>query len=434
MESGYSATAIHPNRQDKDFFVSNVVPPRGMRDMLPAQAQRRHAVIDAITQAYRRYGYQQIETPAVESLRYLLSGEGGDNEKLMYRVMKRGLDAEALGAAETPDDLADLGLRYDLTVPLARFFAAHRAHLPTPFRSIQIGPVWRAERPQRGRYRQLTQCDIDIFGEPGVIAEVELIKATVSALDSIGIREGMIRVNDRRILTAMMTSCGFDTDDIPAALIQVDKVDKIGIDGVGEQIASRWSDIHAGKIVDLLNSLAEPATRMDVLAECVTTETGAAGVETLKQLLHLLDSVGGAAPLTIELDPTLVRGMGYYTGPVFEIAHPQVPGSLGGGGRYDGMIERISGASTPACGFSIGFERVMDLLESREVATGSLTALLHDATDATHALVEAERMRADGIDVVMFVRARNRRAQLERLAEQGVTEVIDLRHDAPTHG
>lgn len=402
--------------------------------MLPAQSQRRQAVIESIMRSYRRYGYQVIETPAMEQLRYLTNGEGGDNEKLMYRIMKRGLTIESLHESETPDDLADLGLRYDLTVPLARFFASNRAQLPNPFRAIQIGPVWRAERPQRGRYRQFTQCDIDILGEAGSIAEVELIQATAAALGEIGIAEGTLRVNDRRILTAMMAGCGFEERDIPGALIQVDKIDKIGIDGVGAQIAARWSSDHAARVTSMLDSVSDAGDAMEALREFVTSDSGRAGMNTIAEMLEMLFEARGAQQLTVEFDPTLVRGMGYYTGPVFEIRHPGAAGSIAGGGRYDGMIERISGAATPACGFSIGFERIMDLLEAHELKSAPLTALLHDAHDTTRAFAEAERMRADGTNVAMFVRARNRRAQLDRLAEQGVTEVVDLRIDEPPRG
>jgi histidyl-tRNA synthetase len=408
-------------------LVSNVVPPRGMRDMLPQHMALRASVIDAILNAYRQYGYQLIETPALESLRYLQSGDGGDNEKLIYKVLRRGLSDEDRASARSEDDLADLGLRYDLTVPLARFFASNRSQLPAPFRAIQIGPVWRAERPQRGRFRQFTQCDIDILGEAGELAETELVLATATALRSVGLTEGTIRINDRRVLTSMMAACGFDDADIPAALIQVDKIDKIGIDGVRAELEARWNGRLATRTGDLLHALVHPDTRSEVLRAHVTTEAGQAGLASLSRIMDLVREAGGSAPLTLELDPTLVRGMGYYTGPIFEVAHPAASGSIAGGGRYDGMIGRISGTETPACGFSIGFERILDLVDPEFGAQQRTVALLYDRTDLGAALDEAGRMRTAGGRVLMVTRVKNRRAQLDRLAAQGITEIIDFR-------
>lgn len=394
--------------------------------MLPAQMSRRLAVINSIMESYRQYGYEVIETPALESLRYLQSGDGGDNEKLMYRVMKRGLRDDALTTASTPDDLADLGLRYDLTVPLARYFASNRAQLPTPFRAIQIGPVWRAERPQRGRYRQFTQCDIDILGEPSIAAEVELVRATVRALTTIGITAGTLRINDRRVLVDLMSSCGFAEDDIPAALIQVDKIDKIGIDGVRDQIAQRWDKLQADAVHALLTACSDPQTRRDVVADRMQGESGEAGLAAITETLRLLSVSGGIDPMDVEFDPTLVRGMGYYTGTIFEITNPQAAGSIAGGGRYDGMIGRISGTETPACGFSIGFERIMELLDESAIPVRETSALLYSPKDLERALVEAERMRMHGDRVMLVARVKNRRAQLERLAAQGIQQIIDL--------
>ena len=397
-----------------------------MRDILPAQMSRRLAVINSIMDAYRQYGYEVIETPALESLRFLQSGDGGDNEKLMYRVMKRGLTEDSLSAAASPDDLADLGLRYDLTVPLARFFASNRAQLPTPFRAIQIGPVWRAERPQRGRYRQFTQCDIDILGEPGIAAEVELVRATVRALASIGIADGTLRINDRRILIDLMTSCGFAPEDVPAALIQVDKIDKIGVDGVHEQVAQRWNRDRADAVRELLTAFADPDIRRNVVANHMQSEEGQLGLAAIDETTRLLTAAGGITPLQLSFDPTLVRGMGYYTGTIFEVTHPAAAGSIAGGGRYDEMIGRISGTATPACGFSIGFERIMELLDETPIPVRETTALLHAPADLERAIIYAEQMRAQGDRVLTVVRVKNRRAQLERLAAQGIHHIVDL--------
>ena len=339
-----------------------------MRDFLPADKARREHVLGVIRGVYTRHGFDEIETPVVEDAARLHSGLGGDNEKLAFAVMKRGLSTEDLQRAEAPLDLADLGLRFDLTVPLARFYATHRAELPAVFRSVQIAPVWRAERPQKGRYRQFVQCDIDILGEPGQLAEIELIRATTAALDALGIVGTTIRINDRRILLALLASWGI-TEPAAAdrALITIDKLDKIGPDGVAAELRDTVG-VDLPGLEDTIRSLGSADWESVVGAEWLDTAA-------FDDLLRLRAALPG---VDLRFDPTLVRGMGYYTGTIFEVAHPDFGYSLGGGGRYDGMIGRFLGQDVPAVGFSLGFERLVDLVTLPESAESDAVVLVYD--------------------------------------------------------
>ncbi|MCT9619830.1 histidine--tRNA ligase [Curtobacterium sp. C2H10] len=349
-------------------MAPTVTAPRGMRDFLPADKARREHVLGVIRDVYARHGFDEIETPVVEDAARLHSGLGGDNEKLAFAVMKRGLSTEDLQHAGAPLDLADLGLRFDLTVPLARFYATHRAELPSVFRSVQIAPVWRAERPQKGRYRQFVQCDIDILGEPGQLAEIELIRATTAALDALGIQGTTIRINDRRILLALLGSWGI-TDPTAAdrALIAIDKLDKIGPDGVAAELRETVGVELPGR-EDTIRTLE--TADWDAVGGATWLDTDA--FEDLQRLRSALPGVD------LRFDPTLVRGMGYYTGTIFEVAHPDFGYSLGGGGRYDGMIGRFLGQDVPAVGFSLGFERLVDLVTLPESAESDAVVLVYD--------------------------------------------------------
>jgi histidyl-tRNA synthetase len=317
---------------------SHVTPPRGMRDFLPAEKRRRERVLATVRDVYRSRGFDEIETPVVEGAEFLWSGLGGDNEKQVFAVLRRGLDLDAVRAVGSPLELADLGLRFDLTVPLARFYASHRAELPTVFRSVQIAPVWRAERPQKGRYRQFVQCDIDILGEPGQQAEVELISATTDVLDALGLRGTTIRVNDRRVLLGVLAHWGVAPELTDRALIEIDKLDKIGVEGVATQL--RELGVGGDDLAAQLHQLGE-ATFDSITGSAPPAWLDA---EAAADLVALRDALPGA---TLVLDPTLVRGMGYYTGTIFEVAHPDFSYSLGGGGRYDGMIGRFLGTDGP---------------------------------------------------------------------------------------
>ena len=413
--------------------MPTVNPPRGMRDFLPADKARRERVLAVIRERYRAHGFDEIETPVLEDYDRLHAGIGGDNEKLAFNVLKRGLDAEAIRAgADDPAALSDLGLRYDLTVPLARFYATNRGQLPTVFRSIQMAPVWRAERPQKGRYRQFVQCDIDIIGDATGRAEAELVVASLDTLDALGLEGGTIRINDRRALDWMLDTLGFASDERSGVLITIDKLDKLGPDGVVAELRDRGATTAA---VDAFEAfLRRPQTlEFRPYGEGQIRKALPEGVpdEIVADLVAIGEAVGAARPSTgagagsgipLVFDPFLVRGMGYYTGTIFELAHPSVDYSLGGGGRYDGMIGRFLGQDVPAVGFSIGFERIVDLLESVSDAAASAVVLVHDRDVPVAELVALKAaLVAEGARVRLEQRTKNLKALLERAAADGYT-------------
>jgi histidyl-tRNA synthetase len=415
-------------------MASTVNPPRGMRDFLPAEKARRERVLGVIRDSYRAHGFDEIETPVMEDSSRLHAGLGGDNEKLAFAVMKRGLTADALQTASHALDLADLGLRFDLTVPLARFYATHRAELPKVFRAIQMAPVWRAERPQKGRYRQFVQCDIDIMGEPGMTAEIELISATAATLDALGIDGCTIRVNDRRLLTSALTVLGFPTKEHESVLITVDKLDKIGADGVVAELRERaFPDAPVAALAEFLRR-PQPETTPDFTADAVRAALPAgvneAAIAELAAIGHAVETGRGSAGSLVVFDPWLVRGMGYYTGTIFEVAHPSLGYSLGGGGRYDGMIGRFTGSDVPAVGFSLGFERLVDLVSVDDAAIDGQLALVYDADvdPATLVRLQAELIR-DGKRVRLELRPRKLPQLLDQLSESGFTSFATVRAD-----
>ena len=419
-------------------------PARGMRDLLPADVAVRDHVLESISAVYRRFGYQRIETPALENIARLQSGEGADNEKLIFEVLKRGLPPE-VAAGTSLRELVDLGLRYDLTVPLTRFYGNNHASLPLPFRSLQVGPVWRADRPQRGRYRQFYQCDIDIIGEPSVLAEAELLEATSEALAAIGLTGTTIRLSDRRFLAALAADCGVPPEAYDAFFITLDKLDKIGWDGVQAELAELgFPPARVAAVTEKIQGLADvpgdklahaladsvPGLAADVIGDLATT---AASLDRLAaERTHV--------PLSWQFDPTLVRGMGYYTGQVFEIMHPDMSGSVAGGGRYDKLIGRSLGHDVPACGFSIGFERIVDLL-SRQQARDAVAVLVESDVPVTEALAIAREMRdASGVSGVSGVSGAGRvvetvrrsgkfGAQLKRLEAAGFSGFVLVRSE-----
>ena len=437
-------------------MATQVTPPRGMRDFLPADKARRERILGIIRHSYAAHGFDEIETPVMEESDRLHAGLGGDNEKLAYAVMKRGLTSDDLAAATEPLDLADLGLRFDLTVPLARFYATHRGQLPTVFRSIQIAPVWRAEKPQKGRYRQFVQCDIDIIGEAGPIAEVELLSATAATLDALGLEGCIIRVNDRRLLVSALTILGFAPEQHEGVLITLDKLDKIGQDGVitelrergfPEQPVTALEQFFRRPMTMEYLSFGEAAIRkflpqgVDPVAVAELAAIGLA-VEEGRSSGH--DSLGTQL---IQFDPWLVRGMGYYTGAIFEVMHPSLGYSLGGGGRYDGMIGRFLGTDVPAAGFSFGFERIVDLVNLAELDGAdapAAVALVHDddVPPATLVVLQAALV-GQGTRARLERKPRNMSPLLDQLSRSGFTayafvdaaatsETLDFRPIAPT--
>ncbi|MDI6021985.1 histidine--tRNA ligase [Leucobacter sp. UT-8R-CII-1-4] len=418
-------------------MANPVNPPRGMRDFLPADKARREHALGIIKGVYRSHGFDEIETPVVEDYSRLHAGLGGDNEKLSFSILKRGISADALAAAAesgNAEQLADLGLRFDLTVPLTRFYASHRAELPPVFRSLQIGPVWRAERPQKGRYRQFVQADIDIIGESGLLAEIELITATSQALAALGLEDCVIRVNDRRVLFGLLAACGFDAAVHERALITIDKLDKIGASGVVEEL--RGIDASAAEKVGEVLASVEPLLQdgIELTGNAISSsvigisnnELAAAGIASLAELGAALH---GSLPqgVTVQFDPTLVRGMGYYTGTIFEIAHPGSGSSVGGGGRYDGMVGRFLGQDVPAVGFSIGFERVVDLIELPAGEGPEAVALVFDRdAEANDLTALKNELVARGHRVRLERRQKNMKALLDRVSAEGFTSFANV--------
>ncbi|MEH3089748.1 MAG: ATP phosphoribosyltransferase regulatory subunit [Microbacterium arborescens] len=404
-----------------------------MRDFLPADKARRERVLAVVRERYRAHGFDEIETPVMEEYGRLHAGIGGDNEKLAYNVLARGLDADAIrDAADDPARLTDLGLRYDLTVPLARFYASHRAELPAVFRAVQIAPVWRAERPQKGRYRQFVQCDIDIIGDATARAEAELITASLDALGALGLDGGSVRVNDRRVLDAMLHGFGFAESERPGILITIDKLDKLGADGVVTELRDRGATPEAVDAFASFLSRPQPDAAVFGVEQIRARVPEGVPDEVVAHLVGIGDAVraarGGGADVPLVFDPFLVRGMGYYTGTIFELAHPSVSYSLGGGGRYDGMIGRFLGSDVPAVGFSLGFERLVDLLADADGGVDSAIVLVHDRDVPLVELLAAKaRLVAGGSRVRLEQRPKNLKALLERAASDGYTSFASLR-------
>ena len=336
-------------------------PVTGMKDIMPEEMEIRDYAISVIKKTYADFGFSSIETPCVENIANLTSKQGGDNEKLIFKILKRG-EKLKLESAKSEEDLVDGGLRYDLTVPLVRYYANHANDLPMPFKALQMGNVWRADRPQKGRYRQFMQCDIDIIGEETNLAEIELILATTTTLGRLGFKGFQIRINDRRILAAMAAACGFPEERFGEVFIILDKMDKIGMDGAAKELVeSGFSQESTDAYIGLFRGLEEAEDQLRFLEEKLQ---GVISPEVIPDLRTVIDSVSAvrAADFRMVFDPTIVRGMGYYTGTIFEIAMPELGISCGGGGRYDKMVGKFTGRDVPACGFSIGFERIILIL------------------------------------------------------------------------
>lgn len=411
-------------------------PVTGMKDILPKEMEIRDYVISVIKDTYGKFGFTSIETPCVENIANLTNKQGGDNEKLIFKILKRG---EKLNVAEaiTEEDVVDGGLRYDLTVPLVRFYSNNGAQLPSPFKALQMGNVWRADRPQRGRYRQFMQCDIDILGEPSNLAEIELILATTTTISRLGFKNFQIRINDRRILKAMAAYAGFKEEDYDSVFITLDKMDKIGVDGCLEELQEKG-----------LGDAAQCKKYLDLFTDIMEADDGVAClIERLGDFLEedmiasfreIIDSVKATKADTFELvfDPTLVRGMSYYTGTIFEIAMPEFGGSCGGGGRYDKMVGKFTGQDVPACGFSIGFERIVLLLmESgfQVPKAGAKVAYLIEKGVSGDALCDvirkAQDARAEGKQVLVARMNKNKKFQKEQLQNEGYTEFVEYYKD-----
>ena len=410
-------------------------PVNGMKDILPAEMEIRDYVTSVIKDTYRSFGFTPIETPCMENIANLSNKQGGENEKLIFKVLKRG-EKLNLETAKEEADVVDFGLRYDLTVPLSRFYANHANDLPTPFKALQIGSVWRADRPQRGRYRQFTQCDIDILGEPSNLAEIELITATTTTIGRLGFKNFEIRINERRILKAMAAYSGFEEKDYDSIFITLDKMDKIGLEGVAAELEEEgYAKESIDKYLELFELLKD---RKDV-AEGVAFLKDKLGdfldQEVADSLTEIATAVNATknAEFTLVFDPTLVRGMSYYTGTIFEIAMPELGAACGGGGRYDKMIGKFTGNDVPACGFSIGFERIILLLmesgfkipeSPKKVAY--LVEKKYPADKLVDVMNQAKEARANGQQVLVVRMNKNKKFQKEQLTKDGYEEFVEF--------
>ena len=407
-------------------------PVTGMKDMLPREMQIRDYVIRLIKETYGTFGFSSIETPCVEHIENLSSKQGGENEKLIFKILKRG-EKLKLDTAECEADLVDGGLRYDLTVPLSRYYSNNVSELPSPFKALQMGNVWRADRPQRGRFRQFMQCDIDILGEPNNLAEIELILATTTLLGKLDFKNFTVRINDRKILKAMAAYSGFEAKDYDDVFIILDKMDKIGLDGVEKELQEHGYPKEAvEKYLQLFKEITNDIEGVRYCKEKLEGYLEEATADGLEMIIASVDSVK-EADFKLSFDPTLVRGMSYYTGTIFEIAMDEFGGSVGGGGRYDEMIGKFTGQPTPACGFSIGFERIVMLLLERgyEIPDNKeKLALLIEKGMPQEKMLEvlafAKEQRAAGKQVMLSIMKKNKKFQKEQLSQEGYTEIKEF--------
>lgn len=400
--------------------------------MLPREMQIRDYVIRLIKETYGTFGFSSIETPCVEHIENLSSKQGGENEKLIFKILKRG-EKLKLDTAECEADLVDGGLRYDLTVPLSRYYSNNVSELPSPFKALQMGNVWRADRPQRGRFRQFMQCDIDILGEPNNLAEIELILATTTLLGKLDFKNFTVRINDRKILKAMAAYSGFEEKDYDDVFIILDKMDKIGLDGVEKELQEHGYPKEAvEKYLQLFKEITNDIEGVRYCKEKLEGYLEEATADGLEMIIASVDSVK-EADFKLSFDPTLVRGMSYYTGTIFEIAMDEFGGSVGGGGRYDEMIGKFTGQPTPACGFSIGFERIVMLLLERGYESPDnkeKLALLIEKGMPQEKMLEvlafAKEQRAAGKQVMLSIMKKNKKFQKEQLSQEGYTEIKEF--------
>lgn len=407
-------------------------PVTGMKDILPREMEIRNYVMGLVRETYGRFGFTEIETPIVEHIENLCSNQGGENEKLIFKILKRG---EKLNIADAKDsnDLSDSGLRYDLTLPLSRYYANHSNELPSPFKALQMGSVFRADRPQKGRFRQFTQCDIDILGDGTNLAETELVTATTTLLSKIGFKNFTVRISDRRFLKGIAANCGFAEESWDTVFIILDKMDKIGADGVKEELLKAgFAEDSVNKCIELFSSGEGDVAEIENLKEKLgdNLQEGAA-----ESLIAIINNVNAAksGEFSIKFDPTLVRGMSYYTGTIFEIEIAEFGSSIAGGGRYDGMVGKFTGNDVPACGFSIGFERIITMLldaDFKVPASGNKIAFLVDKKLSGEALSdvmkEAAKLRAEGKTVLVSQMMKNKKFQKDNLEKSGYSEIKDF--------
>ncbi len=383
-------------------------PAKGTQDVLPKDMALRNYILDVIKKTYAEKGFTQIQTPSVEDINLLTNSDGGENLRMLFKILKRGDKLNLENATEK--DITDLGLRFDLTLPLSRFYANNRNELPTPFKAVQIGDVWRAERPQKGRYRQFMQCDVDIIGEKSIIAEIELLMTVPEVIHRLGFKNFVLKINDRRLLKDMVISSDISEDKFSSICISLDKVDKIGIEGVKKELAAK--ELSDTQIKSLIK-------RMDTKLEDIDFEAA-------KEINEIIKVVSKYYP--IEFDPTLVRGMGYYTGSIFEVQSNEFKGSLGGGGRYDDLLNKFQSDTIPAVGFSIGFERIVDLLKTKniEIDTKEKIALVYINDEYLEKTVELSKEMSDDNKIVSMFKVNKNKVgkKIKKMEEEGFTNII----------
>ncbi len=398
----------------------NLNPAKGMRDFTPQEKEIRDYVENVIVNTYKQSGFELIETPVVENIENLIGSKGGENLKLIFKILKRGekLDFSKIDISE--DDLADLGLRYDLTIPLSRFYCNNRSNLPSIFKALQVGNVFRAERAQKGRYRSFKQCDIDIIGDGSSAAELELITTTAKALTALNVTDFVVRFNDRRVLKAVILNCGFLDDEFDGVCIIVDKLDKIGMSGVENELKGKnYNDEYISKLMKALENISNNGT--SCLSSYFVPEDVISDVE------KIMNDVKAYADgkYDIEFDFTLIRGMGYYTGSIFEIAYKNLGYSIAGGGRYDEMVGNFIGQQIPAIGFSIGFERLVNQLieEKFKVPNLEKVVLLFDKTDSyIDVMKKADELRNQGYAVSIYEKSKKLGKQLNQFEGYGFSK------------
>lgn len=414
--------------------MSDVIPARGMRDVLPADYLLREQLIARIRETYESYGYAPMDTPVPERLEYLTAKAGGETEQLMFKILRRAQDPEAVGVST---DLADMGLRYDLTVSLCRFYATNQHLLPAIFRRYQIAQVWRADRPQRGRLREFFQCDVDLIGTNDLLAECEVILATTHTLRRLEIGDHFVKLSDRRLLPIVFAAMGLDDTRVRKAMVSIDKLDKIGVAGVRNEAAGYLDAMQLGSFSELVERVSTVTRGCDIDGSVLGSwgeQCGDALQPILDRLRRVRDVVIAASstPIEITFSPSLVRGMAYYTGPIFEIWNSADPFSLAGGGRYDGLVGQFLGRDVPACGFSIGFERIFTILKDRaggtkrrETRAHVLLALRAEGLEVA-ALTVASRLRAAGIPTELHPFVANIKRQFKHAEQVGTRWIIAM--------